>query len=52
MTESDFLKKLLVEYQEYEEELKDFENAKELKNFWAGACFALEIAIKEIEKNA
>lgn len=52
MAESEFLKKLLAEYQEYQNELKDFENAKELKAFWGGACFALEIAIKEIEKNA
>ena len=49
MTESDFLKKLLSEYQE---QLKDFKNSKELECFWKGACFALKIAIKEIEKSA
>ena len=47
MTHVEYLENLLVEYQE---QLKDFKNSKELECFWKGACFALKIAIKNLKK--
>jgi len=41
------LENLLVEYQE---QLKNFKNSKELECFWKGACFALKTAIKNSKK--
>jgi hypothetical protein len=47
MTHVEYLENLLVEYQE---QLKNFKNFRDSECFWEGACFALEIAIKNLKK--
>ena len=43
----EYLEQLLAEYRE---QIKNFKNSKELECFWKGACFALEIAIKNLKE--
>lgn len=47
MTHVEYLEKLLIEYQK---QLKNWDNSKELECFWKGACFALKIAINDLKR--